>query len=108
VLETGAGRACLNRKTCDRDHSDRMNAAPKISASDRGRVRPTCNRGLIMNVQATTEIRELTAAEVRAVSGGATPSGPGPVPLPYPNVTRSKGAFLDYFGGTDEAAGERE
>jgi hypothetical protein len=58
-----------------------------------------------MNVQATTEIRELTAAEVCAVSGGATPYPGGPVPIPYDNVIRSKGA---YFGGTDEAAGERE
>jgi len=56
----------------------------------------------------TAEIRELTAGEIEEVTGAAIRNAaPGPVPVPYGNVVASpsKGTF---FGGTNEAAGERE
>jgi hypothetical protein len=33
-----------------------------------------------------SEIRALTADEVRVVSGGKTPTPAGPIPVPYPNT----------------------
>ena len=54
----------------------------------------------------TPEIRELTAGEIEEVTGGARPRAGGPVPIPYGNVVATSGGT--YFGGTNEAAGERE
>jgi hypothetical protein len=55
----------------------------------------------------TNEIRELTAAEIEDVTGAALRSAaPRPVPVPYPNVVAQSGGT--FFGGTNEAAGERE
>jgi hypothetical protein len=45
---------------------------------------------LVMDVQATTEFRELTDAELRAVSGGRIPYAGGPMPVPYPHVIPSE------------------
>jgi hypothetical protein len=53
----------------------------------------------------TNEVRELTAGEIEEVTG-ARSGAPGPVPIPYGNVVASSGGT--FFGGTNEAAGERE
>ena len=55
----------------------------------------------------TSAIRELTAVEIEEVTGAAIRNAaPRPVPVPYPNVVAQSGGT--FFGGTNEAAGERE
>jgi hypothetical protein len=54
-----------------------------------------------MNRRETSEIRELTSAELEEVAGGIRPAAQ-PVPVPYPNVVVTQS-----WWGTDEAAGQR-